>query len=153
LRHGGAEVVAQDLGRLEEGRVDDAADGMDAVVLGAGLAAAGAIKAGHGLAAANVEGLAENVFAAVSDGFDGGHGTRSLRVQYPTFHARSCDVVEDVHTSTVVRFLQDGLGYPETDSDAAGVDGEGGVFRGITGPIELSFPCLRFLPIWRKRSS
>ena len=74
LRHGGAEVVAESFGGFEEGGVDDAADGVDAVVVGAGLAAAGAVEAGHGLAAADVEGLAEDVFAAVFDGFDGGHG-------------------------------------------------------------------------------
>ena len=75
LRHGGAEVVAEGLGGFEEGRVDDAADGVDAVVVRAGLAAAGAVEAGHGLAAADVEGLAEDIFAAVFDGFYGGHET------------------------------------------------------------------------------
>ena len=42
---------------------------MDAEVFGAGLAAAGAVEAGHGLAATGVEGLAEDVSAAGFDGF------------------------------------------------------------------------------------
>jgi len=73
LRHGSAEIIAQGFGGGEEGDVDDAADGMDAMVFGASLAAAGAVKACHGLAAADVEGLAEDVLAAVLDGFDSGH--------------------------------------------------------------------------------
>ena len=47
LGHGGGEIVAESLGGGEEGRVDDAADGVDAEVFGAGLAAAGAVEAGH----------------------------------------------------------------------------------------------------------
>jgi len=58
LRHGGAEIVAQSLGRFKEWSVDDAADGVDAVVVGASLATARAIKTRHGFAAADVEGLA-----------------------------------------------------------------------------------------------
>jgi hypothetical protein len=54
------------------------------MVVWAGLAAAGAIEAGHGLAAADVERLAEDVLAAVFDGFDAGHET-PVRLQYPTF--------------------------------------------------------------------
>jgi len=73
LRHGRAEIVAERLRGFEEGRVDDTADGVDTVVVGTGLAAAGAVEAGHGLAAAGVERLAEDVFATVSDGFGGGH--------------------------------------------------------------------------------
>ena len=73
LGHGGAEVVPESLGGFQEGRVDDAADGMDAEVFGAGITAAGAIEAGHGLAAADVERLAQNVLAAVFDGFNGWH--------------------------------------------------------------------------------
>jgi hypothetical protein len=73
LGHGGAEVVAQRLGGCEERCVDDAADCVDAVVFGACLAAARAVKARHGLTAADVERLAEDVFAAVLDGFYGGH--------------------------------------------------------------------------------
>ena len=46
---------------------------MDAVVFGASLAATRAVKPSHGLAAADVERLAEDVFAAVLDGFDSGH--------------------------------------------------------------------------------
>jgi hypothetical protein len=84
LRHGGAEVVSERLGGRKEGGVDDAADGVDAMVVGAGLAAAGAVKAGHGLAAADVERLAEDVFAAIFDGFCGGHWT-PVSLQYPIF--------------------------------------------------------------------
>jgi hypothetical protein len=73
LGHGGAEVVAQRLGGCEERCVDDAADGVDAVVFRACLAAARAVKARHGLTAADVERLAEDVFAAVLDRFYGGH--------------------------------------------------------------------------------
>jgi hypothetical protein len=73
LRHGGAEVVPESFGSFEEALVDDAADGVNAVVFRAGFAAASAIEAGHGLAAAGVERLAQNVFAAVFGGFDGGH--------------------------------------------------------------------------------
>jgi hypothetical protein len=73
LRHGGGEIVAESLGCGEEGRVDDAADGVDAEVVGAGLATAGAVEAGHGLAAADVEWLAEDVFTACLDGLCGGH--------------------------------------------------------------------------------
>ena len=73
LGHGGAEVVAEGLGGFEEGSVDDTADGVDAEVFGAGLAAAGAVKAGHGLAAADFERLAEDVFAAILGGFGRGH--------------------------------------------------------------------------------
>jgi hypothetical protein len=74
LRHRGGEVVAESLGGFEERSVYDAADGVDAEVVGAGLAAAGAKEAGHGLAAADVEGLAEDVFSAGLDGFGGWHG-------------------------------------------------------------------------------
>ena len=73
LRHWSAEVVAEGLGGREEWSVDDAADGMHTMVFGTGLTAAGAIEASHGLAATNVERLAEDVFAAILDWFDGGH--------------------------------------------------------------------------------
>jgi hypothetical protein len=78
LRHRGAEVVAQGFGGIEEGRVDDAADGVDTVIVGTGLAAAGAVEAGHGIAAADVQGLAEDVLATIFDRFDGRHSGRSL---------------------------------------------------------------------------
>ena len=68
LRHGGGEVVAESLGGGEEWGVDDAADGVDTEVVRAGIAAAVAVKAGHGIAAAGVEGLAEYVFAAGDGG-------------------------------------------------------------------------------------
>jgi len=73
LRHGCAEIVAKRLGGLKEGSVDDAADGVDAEVFGAGLAAAGAVEAGHRLAATDIKRLTEDVLATVLDGFDVGH--------------------------------------------------------------------------------
>ena len=73
LRHGGGEVVAEGLGGGEEGGVDDTADGVDTEVVGAGLAAAGAVEAGHGFAAACAKRLAEDVLAAGFDGFGAGH--------------------------------------------------------------------------------
>jgi hypothetical protein len=73
LRHGGAEVVAEGLRGFEEWLVYDAADGVNSVIIGAGLAATSAVEAGHGLTAADVEGLAKDVLAAIFDRFDGGH--------------------------------------------------------------------------------
>src|SRR5580704_7977709 len=73
LGHGGGEVVAECLGGSQEGGVDDAADGVDAVVVGAGVAAAVAVEAGHGLAAAGFQRAAENVAGGILDGFYGGH--------------------------------------------------------------------------------
>src|ERR1700737_2780221 len=64
LRHGGGEVVAEGFGGGEEGGVDDAADGVDSVVFRAGVATAVAVEAGHRVAAAGVERLAEDVLAA-----------------------------------------------------------------------------------------
>ena len=76
LGHGRGEVVAERLGGVEEGCVDDATDGVDAEVVGTGLAAAVAIKAGHRGAAAGGQGLAKNIFAA---GFNFGvHGSGSI---------------------------------------------------------------------------
>ena len=73
LRHRGAEVVAEGPGDAEELFVDDAADGVDAEVVGAGLAAASAVEAGHGLAAADVKRLAEDVSSAGFDRFGDRH--------------------------------------------------------------------------------
>lgn len=73
LRHGGAEVVAQGLGGGEKRSIDDTADGMNAMILGARLATARAVEACHRLAATDVERLAQDVFAAVFDGFNGWH--------------------------------------------------------------------------------
>ena len=78
LRHGSAEVVAEGLRGFEEGRVDDAADGVDAVIFGAGFAAAGAVETGHGLAAAGGEGLSEDIFPAGGSWFNGGHSVGIL---------------------------------------------------------------------------
>src|ERR1700748_491653 len=68
LRHRSAEVIAERLGGFKKGSVDDAADGVDTEIVRSGFAAAGAVKAGHRLAAADVKGLAEDVLAAVFDG-------------------------------------------------------------------------------------
>jgi hypothetical protein len=73
LGHGGGEIVAESFAGGEKGRVDDAADGVDTVVFGTSLAATGPVEAGHGGAAAGVEGLAEDVFTAGVVGFGGGH--------------------------------------------------------------------------------
>jgi hypothetical protein len=69
LGHGRAEVVPEGLGGGEEWCVDEAADSVDAEVVGAGFAAASAVEAGHGFAAARIERLAEDVFTAGFDGF------------------------------------------------------------------------------------
>ena len=73
LRHRGGEIIAECFGRGQEWGVDDAADRVDAEVFRPGLAAAGAIKASHRVAAAGREGLAENVLAAVRIWIWGGH--------------------------------------------------------------------------------
>ena len=82
LRHGRAEVVAEEFGDAKELLVDDAADGVDAEVVRTGLAAAGAIETCHGLAAADLERLAENISSAsldgLLDGFGSGHSVVSL---------------------------------------------------------------------------
>jgi hypothetical protein len=83
LRHRSAEIIAEGFGGFEEGSVDDAADGVDAVVVGAGFATAGTVEAGHGLTTTDVEGLTEDVFAAILDRFYGGHQV-PLFFQYPT---------------------------------------------------------------------
>ena len=64
LRHGSAEVVAEGFRGFKEWLVYDAADGVNSVIVGAGFAAAGAVEAGHGIAAACGERLAEYVLAA-----------------------------------------------------------------------------------------
>jgi hypothetical protein len=73
LRHRSAEIVAECLRGSEEWGGDDAADGVNAEIFRAGLAAAGSVEAGHGFAAADIEGLAEDVFAAGFNGFCYGH--------------------------------------------------------------------------------
>jgi hypothetical protein len=78
LRHWGGKVVAEGLGGGEEWGVDDATDGVDAEVTGAGVAAAVAIEAGHGLAAAGGQGLAEHVAGGVFDRLFGWHKVLSV---------------------------------------------------------------------------
>jgi hypothetical protein len=88
LRHGSAEVIAESLRGFKKRSIDDAADGVDAVIVGGSLAAASAVEASHGFAAADVEGLAKHVPAAIFDGFNSGH--RALpSFQYPT-SCRAC---------------------------------------------------------------
>jgi hypothetical protein len=73
LRHGGGEIVAEALGGSEELGGDDAADGVDAEVVGAGGAATVAVEAGEGVHAAGLKGLAEDVLLRGELGI-GGHG-------------------------------------------------------------------------------
>jgi hypothetical protein len=65
LRHRGGEIVAEGFGGGEEWSVDDAADGVDAEVVGAGVATAVAVEAGHGLASTGGQGLAKDVAGGV----------------------------------------------------------------------------------------
>ena len=62
VRVRGAEIIAEGLRGGEEGRIDDAADGVLAAVFRAGVAAAVAVEAGEGLGAAGFERKAEDVF-------------------------------------------------------------------------------------------
>lgn len=74
LRQRRGEVVAEGFGGIEKGLVDDAADGVDSEILWARVAAAGAVKAGHRLAATGGERLAKDVSAGRSAScFFGGH--------------------------------------------------------------------------------
>jgi hypothetical protein len=54
---------------------------VDSEIVWTGFAAASAVEAGHGLAAAGIEGLAEDVFSAGFDWFSGWH----VCVKYPIF--------------------------------------------------------------------
>lgn len=80
LGHGSDEVVAEGARGLQEGLIDDAADGVDAEVFGAGVAAAVAVEAGHGGAAAGLQREAEDVFLAVLVGL-GRHGLIVERIE------------------------------------------------------------------------
>jgi len=73
LRHRGGEVVAKGFAGGEKVGIDDAADGVDTEVAGAGVAAAVAIEARHGSASASGKRLAEDVSAGKFLWFDGGH--------------------------------------------------------------------------------
>jgi hypothetical protein len=77
LRHRGNEVVAEGAGGFEEGLIDDTTDGVDAEIVGAGVAAAVAVEAGGRitwLATAGGQGLAEDVASRGLSGLDGRHG-------------------------------------------------------------------------------
>src|SRR5258708_33488636 len=74
LGHGRGEVVAEGLGGGEKRGVDDAANGVYAEIVAAGVAAAVAVEAGHGFTATGVEGLTEDVLAAGDLGVEGWHG-------------------------------------------------------------------------------
>jgi hypothetical protein len=82
LWHGRDEIVAKRTGRLEEGLVDDAADGVEANVVGPGVAASVAVEASHGLAATGLERLAEDIAGGRLDRLGGGHEISFL--QYVT---------------------------------------------------------------------
>ena len=76
LEHRGDQVVAKLTGDAEEVFVDDAADGVDTEVVGAGVAAAVTVESGRRvlrLAATDVERLAEYIAAAGFDRFGNGH--------------------------------------------------------------------------------
>jgi hypothetical protein len=91
LRHWSGKVVTEGLGGGQERGVDDAADGVDAVIVRAGVATAVAVEAGRGvsrLAAADFEGLAEDVAGGGFDGFYGRH--RELSVLGCQFSVVSC---------------------------------------------------------------
>lgn len=95
LRHRGGEVVTEKLRDAQKLLVHDAADGVDTEVVGARLAATGTVEAGHGLAAAHIQGLAENISTTglyrFFDRFGAGHLLVSLKLivsggtKYPTF--------------------------------------------------------------------
>ena len=78
LRHRGDEIIAKGLGGLQKRSIDDTADGMYAVVVRACLATASAVEASHGLAATDVERLAEDVLAA-GFGFGGQRSRYKLK--------------------------------------------------------------------------
>jgi len=63
----GGEVVAEGATGGEEGRIDDAADGVHAAVFGAGVATAVAVEAGEGLGAAGFKREAEDVFLLLGE--------------------------------------------------------------------------------------
>jgi len=73
LRHWCGEIVAELPGDAEEVFGDDTADSVDAEVVRAGITAAVAIEAGDGIAAAELEWLAEHVAGGGFDGFGGCH--------------------------------------------------------------------------------
>jgi hypothetical protein len=68
LRHGCGEIVAEAGRGGEEFFVHDAANGVEALVVRAGVAAAVAEEARHGLAAAGFKSLAEDVFLGLEGG-------------------------------------------------------------------------------------
>lgn len=68
LKHRRAEVIPEELGDAEKLVVDNTADGVDSEVVGAGLAAAGAVETRHGLTAAHLQRLAEHVSSTSFDG-------------------------------------------------------------------------------------
>jgi hypothetical protein len=61
LRHGCGEIVAQPRRGCEELLCDDAADGVNAEIVGAGVAASIAKKTGDGVCAASFQRLAEHI--------------------------------------------------------------------------------------------
>ena len=64
LGPGRAQIITELLGNSQKIFVQDAADGVDAKIVGSSLAAACAVEASHGLATAGLERLAENILTA-----------------------------------------------------------------------------------------
>jgi hypothetical protein len=79
LGHGRGEIVAETGGLGQEGVGDDAADGVHAEIVRAGVAAAIAEEAGEGVGAAGFQGLAEDVLLR---GEVGGHGISVVEKRY-----------------------------------------------------------------------
>lgn len=76
LGPGCREIVAERFRRFEKGSIDDAADGVDAEVVRAGIATTITVEPGRrirGPAATGGQRLAEDVAARRFDGFGGGH--------------------------------------------------------------------------------
>ena len=88
LRHRGEEIVAEGLGGCEEGRVDDAADGVDAVVVGAGVAAAVAVEAGHRARSRRCRGAGRGRCGRGIYGLCGGHRILSTQLSRSAVRAQ-----------------------------------------------------------------
>jgi hypothetical protein len=90
LRQRRTQIVAKKPGDTKKLFVNHAADGMDAKVFGAGLAAAVSIEAGHRLAATDLQGLPEDISSPAFEAFRGGFRIwhpwdRELRSTSPLF--------------------------------------------------------------------
>src|SRR6185312_4145198 len=74
LRHRRRKVIAQSFAGSEKILIDDTADGVDAEVGGAGIAASIAEEAGHGIASTDRERLAKDIFSKRFGWFSFEHG-------------------------------------------------------------------------------